>query len=905
MGSADIGRIEASPAFSGLTSSHVWRTAGGRALQAAQADLLAGNELRAIHPRRLKFVIRRSGLSDRRSVLSSGSPYASNVSSKSKVGRISSRTSSKLSHESSVFSAPARRNKKIAGVESPIAIIPAFNYWCTSCDQGFKSKQAWKWHEEKRHHNPNRLMCPKPDCSQIFWDVNSFRQHLQFSSHHANYPDSETEVQNLGRGKRWACGFCAAVHTSHADYLEHVAWHYAHGSTFADWSHTCVIRGLLLQPIVYDAWISQCDRWRISRNDWCRQLLWDRDITGRTELFAFYDRPGQLQDRLEHFCGSLEDAQDLVDIAIAQAMHLRLLTDDDATPKLTARHLRPADIRQCYLERPLPPLPSNRPPTARSRSPPELEIDLARTSTATTTPRTQRSHSTCTSQAALTWEPDQKTGDMPHGEREGPQKLLPDESKDMNGEDLERPSDSDKILGHSVRMEGPPLTGVSEDEASHYELPQPTYSHNSFDADSAFEGGSHSDGETSSSLSYESDELADALQESLTAQALSRSLQATVNRVMEEFWIMWHHEWDGTVRQHAGNSAEPTNHGRPSQGRRESGTSIGSSSISGRRSRRQSNDDSGDGDAERNSKRPSQTPTSSITIPDRQKFSCPFRKHDPITYSLSSYRVCAASSWDNTSRLKEHIYRCHRHLYCPRCKVIFENKPQLDLHVEASREDICDVRPGRPPGITPEQERQLRSKKRPAGGRSEEEKWRNIYALLFPNEDIPSCYFEPIEEAGRMSPEAHALEECEGYIRRQVPRLVRSNLIEVARQDMQPIEERLLARLHQITQDSIELAFRQFRESHAEEPHVQNTPSGISAAYDAADFDTTETAPTVQTSSTQLNLDFLDNLFGPLPVEEVGFDDVDISEFLEPSPATEFSDSGYASGQPFCDTPSI
>ncbi len=70
---------------------------------------------------------------------------------------------------------------------------------------------------------------------------------------------------------------------------------------------------------------------------------------------------------------------------------------------------------------------------------------------------------------------------------------------------------------------------------------------------------------------------------------------------------------------------------------------------------------------------------------------------------------------------------------------MFKEKAGLDSHVMVDREDICEAQTDPlPEGITPEQERQLRSRKKPARVQSEESKWCHIYRLLFPNQPIPS-----------------------------------------------------------------------------------------------------------------------------------------------------------------------
>lgn len=64
-----------------------------------------------------------------------------------------------------------------------------------------------------------------------------------------------------------------------------------------------------------------------------------------------------------------------------------------------------------------------------------------------------------------------------------------------------------------------------------------------------------------------------------------------------------------------------------------------------------------------------------------------------------------------------------------------------------------------------------------------------------------------------MSPDSRDLADYEDYIRRELPRLVRSNIEEVARRDMQPIEASLVSNLVGIIQDCQDRVFRSYREA--------------------------------------------------------------------------------------------
>jgi hypothetical protein len=97
-----------------------------------------------------------------------------------------------------------------------------------------------------------------------------------------------------------------------------------------------------------------------------------------------------------------------------------------------------------------------------------------------------------------------------------------------------------------------------------------------------------------------------------------------------------------------------------------------------------------------------------------------------------------------------------------------------------------------PEGITPTVERVLKSRKKSYPNQSEKERWKDVYRILFPNEDVPSpckfrvqslslfsithivnhtADFEPVQEEP-----AHILDDYEEYSGREMPKLFRSLL---------------------------------------------------------------------------------------------------------------------------------
>ena len=96
----------------------------------------------------------------------------------------------------------------------------------------------------------------------------------------------------------------------------------------------------------------------------------------------------------------------------------------------------------------------------------------------------------------------------------------------------------------------------------------------------------------------------------------------------------------------------------------------------------------------------------------------------------------------NTKMLvREHVYRRHaRPLLCYRCGEAFENEQLLEIH--SKREESCtpNSNPVQDDGFNKEQGKLLRSRKRKVKPQTEEEKWIDMFKILFPNyrDSLPS-----------------------------------------------------------------------------------------------------------------------------------------------------------------------
>jgi hypothetical protein len=71
--------------------------------------------------------------------------------------------------------------------------------------------------------------------------------------------------------------------------------------------------------------------------------------------------------------------------------------------------------------------------------------------------------------------------------------------------------------------------------------------------------------------------------------------------------------------------------------------------------------------------------------------------------------------------------------------VYFKKAEDLDSHITVTASEICQLRPGfAPEGLSAEQERRLRSRKKSGRDQSDDDRWRDMYKLLFPYEEVLS-----------------------------------------------------------------------------------------------------------------------------------------------------------------------
>ncbi|KAH6632854.1 hypothetical protein F5144DRAFT_488764 [Chaetomium tenue] len=204
-------------------------------------------------------------------------------------------------------------------------------------------------------------------------------------------------------------------------------------------------------------------------------------------------------------------------------------------------------------------------------------------------------------------------------------------------------------------------------------------------------------------------------------------------------------------------------------------------------------EDDGDG-RRKKTKRASLSVATTSQEKGTDKFACPYFQRNPKKYR--KWTSCPGPGWDEVHRVKTHLYRRHAlPIQCPRCWETFKTDGQLQLHLQ--QDPPCSVQRNRTiqEGFTKDQEKRLRSRKKTHADMTDEDKWREIYMILFPDDEqsaIPSPYYE--SKGGDENQELGGSGELEDYatfIRREMPTLVRRELETLFREEFQDVEERV------------------------------------------------------------------------------------------------------------------
>ncbi|KAK3348663.1 hypothetical protein B0T25DRAFT_227331 [Lasiosphaeria hispida] len=764
-----------------------------------------------------------------------------------------------------------------SSIDSPITLVspyrvsdkrkdsfdPGYRYGCTFCVLSFETKSEWRDHELESHA----------------YDA---------------LPTARDVDLRVSTRKAWGCGFCASPFFSHDDYLDHVAIHYDEKNDMTQWQHSAVIKALLHQPGLEDAWKTLVGE-QEARQETRLRFSWDPINPEQSPVVPNSRAPANLQTILEYFEAGKDDPRSVAETAYHAA---QIRTEKDVsglyvTDGRVWRIQHPANPSQDTAQvasSPVSPVPEHvsayQPqPNARSMNdvlsvatlptssqatphptPLHSSLSLSRTIPAWPTPFSYHAarrpgaaeptsrvlakiEETAPAQsnaiASATPEHSQQTAAARGLFKQ--QSFLRRVDSDRNfaltksgtalvgsgTEEIVRPRTA---LGlHSVVGPGSSSKLTAEREGflqtqpsiaktslrlatdSHAIrddwLPVLVSSPRSHSGSSLFSmrtPDSPSDHVSEDSFS-EPDSWADLSDRSEASKFWTTAFHPLGDKVIDHIWIQYNLRWDALISERAGER----NGGRP-QGR-ESRTRVhksGSGHVSGRglrlSYRRHGVDDEEDeeDDAERQRPASSQSRRSSGSA---RRVACPFRKHDPVTYNLQAHEICAIRSWESVSRMKEHLYRRHCKVYCERCKQIFRDDGEMDAHKLLPI--ACEVRRvAHPADITASQEKQLKTKKYKTRSLSEEEKWREVYRLLFPHEThMPSPYPEMAEDLKPVTPEARTELEFHHFLLAEVPRLFEQAAEEHIGRPIGSHDSLAMESVHSIITESLQRAFSEWR----------------------------------------------------------------------------------------------
>jgi hypothetical protein len=175
---------------------------------------------------------------------------------------------------------------------------------------------------------------------------------------------------------------------------------------------------------------------------------------------------------------------------------------------------------------------------------------------------------------------------------------------------------------------------------------------------------------------------------------------------------------------------------------------------------------------------------------------------------------------------REHLYRTHTApVQCPRCWICLKDFNDLKLHL--NQEIRCEAWDSEErDGVTAEQLEKLKCKKRPVPDQTDESRWNEIYAILFPKEPLPSpcmtCFrsvffdlhvliictdydWDILEDSTdqRLDFELQCFEDFKEYSRIYLPVVVESKLETFLLEKLEPLREELKSALSDVVKSSI------------------------------------------------------------------------------------------------------
>ncbi|KAI1801733.1 hypothetical protein F4811DRAFT_573808 [Daldinia bambusicola] len=157
------------------------------------------------------------------------------------------------------------------------------------------------------------------------------------------------------------------------------------------------------------------------------------------------------------------------------------------------------------------------------------------------------------------------------------------------------------------------------------------------------------------------------------------------------------------------------------------------------------NEEEEDDDQQRQKRRKSTTNNDGTDAAER--FACPYyqrnrRLHLPPNCSFKG--SCYGPGFMSVHRVKEHLSRAHMlPPYCTRCNATFDSDLSLEKHTRQDPPCQLIAKLSRE-GIGPTTEKLIRVRNKEYNSKTEPDRWRHIYCILFPADnltDLPSPYY--------------------------------------------------------------------------------------------------------------------------------------------------------------------
>ncbi|KAI8956951.1 hypothetical protein F5Y11DRAFT_353089 [Daldinia sp. FL1419] len=281
-------------------------------------------------------------------------------------------------------------------------------------------------------------------------------------------------------------------------------------------------------------------------------------------------------------------------------------------------------------------------------------------------------------------------------------------------------------------------------------------------------------------------------------------------------------------------------------------------------------------------------------IEPERKFACPFYKNDPKAHN--KHRSCAGPGWTSLHRLKEHLYRAHRlpKHNCPRCNDPFDDAKDLSDHLRADvpceKLDVVPVLQG----IDEATEAKLKVRRKNCPGMSDEQRWAEIYKILFPHANpnaMPTPYYDGNDSLG-FSKRAE-WKKVETKLKKELPKFVQKKV----ERSFEKVQVDMLVGLPDIIRDGL---FEFFKELPQNDRSASATPAATPRSHTPSSPAAREQPVPTSDEDKDALLDISYFLDPNMPFPMGTFDDLDMNsfDFNNSNNCYTFekdSDSGYAS----------